>query len=151
MSDNFAVLEDVFNSFKSDYLKFCWDVGHNHAFTPEIDFGSLYKDKLITVHLHDNLGAFVDNEHYKKIGYTNTYPQPFKRLYNPDMHTLNKYGNMDWNEVAKRLASVDRQLNLDYEVMMAYRKKETPQQVLKTVYKQAKDLEKMIEEYKRTK
>lgn len=149
LSDNFTALKDIFDNIKSDYLKFCWDVGHNHAFTPDIDFASLYKDKLITVHLHDNLGAFVDDEHYKKIGYTNTYPQPFKKLYNPDMHTLNKYGSIDWNEVAKKLAAVDHPLNLDYEVMMVYRKKETSQQVLKTVYKQAKDLEKMIEEHKK--
>lgn len=151
LSNNDKALEAIFNTIQSDYLKFCWDVGHNHAFTPNIDYGTIYKEKLITVHLHDNLGAYVTDEHYKKIGYKNIYPPTFDRVYNPDMHTINKYGNMDWSKIAERLAAIDRPLNLDYEVNMAYRKKETPQQVLKIVYKQAKDLEKMIEEYKCTK
>ena len=106
---------------------------------------------MITVHLHDNLGSEVADEKYKKMGYKNTYPAGEVKTYNPDMHTLNKYGNINWEEVAKRLATIKRPINLDYEVLMCYRKNETPQEVLKEVYKQACKLEKLIESNKKTK
>ena len=151
LSNNGKVLEQIFKNVQSDYLKFCWDVGHNNAFTPDIDFASIYKDKLIALHLHDNLGAYVDDETYKELGYKNIYPEGEGRTYNPDMHTLNKYGNINWKEVAKRLAKVENELNLDYEVMMIYRKDETPEEVLNEVYKQACELEKLIKNAKKGK
>ena len=149
LSNNSKLLENTFANVKSEYLKFCWDVGHNHCFTPNIDFMSLYSDKLIALHLHDNLGYGVSDEQYKKIGYTHNFPIQEGRNFNPDMHTLNKYGTIDWQQVAQKLAKINRPLNLDFEVLMCYRKKETPQQVLAEVYKQACKLEKLIEKYKK--
>lgn len=140
LNHNGKLLDKIFKTIKSNYLKFCYDVGHNHAFDPEVDYLTKYKNKLITLHLHDNLGKDVPVEKYKKIGY--------EKL-NPDMHTLNKYGNIDWDEIASKLAKIKQPLNLDYEVMMCYRKNETPQEVLKEVYKQACKLEKLIEGYKK--
>lgn len=148
LSDNAKVLEDTFKNVQSDYLKFCWDVGHNNAFTPDIDFAKIYKDKLIALHLHDNLGANVSDEIYEKIGHKNIYPKVPGRIYNPDMHTLNKYGNIDWGKVAKRLSDINHPLNLDYEVMMVYRKGETQEDVLKEVYNQACELEELINKHK---
>lgn len=148
LSNNANVLNETFKTIKSDYLKFCWDVGHNHAFTPDVDFAKIYKNKLITLHLHDNLGSTITDEQYEKMGYKNIYPAGEGRKYNPDMHTLNKYGTIDWEEIAKKLAAIKRPLNLDYEVLMCYRKNETAQDVLKQVYKQATKLEKLIDKYK---
>ncbi len=145
LSRNAKTLEETFKNVESDYLKFCWDVGHNNAFTPDIDFATIYRDKLITLHLHDNLGAYVEDEIYKEIGYTNIYKTNEGRTYNPDMHTLNKYGNINWVEVAKRLAKIKQPLNLDYEVLMCYRKDEKPNEVLEEVYKQSLELESLIE------
>ena len=140
LSNNAKLLEETFAHVKSEYLKFCCDIGHNHAFTPNIDFLNIYKDKLIALHLHDNLGANVPLARYAELQYEST---------NPDMHTLNKYGSIDWQEIAKKLAMINRPINLDYEVLMCYRKNETPQQVLTEVYKQACKLENMIEKYKK--
>lgn len=148
LSNNEKVLEQTFKNIENEYLKFCWDVGHNNAFMPDIDFASIYKDKLITLHLHDNLGANVSDETYKEMGYRNIYPEGEGRTYNPDMHTLNKYGNINWEEVARKLSKVENQLNLDYEVMMVYRKDETAEEVLKQVYDQACKLEIMINKCK---
>lgn len=148
LSNNEKVLKEIFKNIKSDYLKFCWDVGHNNAFTPDVNFAKIYKNKLIALHLHDNLGAHVTDAAYKKMGYTNVYPKGEGRTYNPDMHTLNKYGNIDWNEVAKLLSKIKQPLNLDYEVLMVYRKSETPEDVLKEVYTQACELETMINKHK---
>lgn len=144
LSNNTKILEEIFKYFKSDYLKFCLDVGHNHAFTPDVDFIKLYGDKLITLHLHDNLGSKITDEEFEKMGYTNKYKPGEARIYNPDMHTLNKYGNINWKKLAKQLSEINNPLSLDYEVMMAYRKDETPQEVLKEVYKQACELEGII-------
>ncbi len=148
LSNNSKCLEFMFKNINSDYLKFCWDVGHNNVFTPEIDFATIYKDKLITLHLHDNLGANVTDEEFEKLGYKNIYINGESRKYNPDMHTLNKYGNIDWEDIAKKLAKIKYPLNLDYEVMMVYRKNETSQETLKQVFSQACELEKMIMKHK---
>ena len=140
LNGNSILLDKVFKTFKSEYLKFCYDAGHNHAFDPEIDYLTRYKNKVIALHLHDNLGKDVPIEKYNEIGYN--------KLNNPDMHTLNKYGNIDWNDIALKLSKIKQPINLDYEVLMCYRKNETPQEVLKEVYKQACELEQMINEYR---
>lgn len=151
LSNNEKTLKDIFKRIKSKYLKFCWDVGHNNAFTPDVDFINTYKSKLIALHLHDNLGAHVTDEEYKKMDYTNIYPKDEGKVYNPDMHTLNKYGNINWEEVAKILSTVKQPLNLDYEVLMKYKKDETANDVLNEIYKQACELEAMIIKYKKQK
>ena len=148
LSNNEKVLKETFKNIKSRYLKFCWDVGHNNAFTPDVDFIKTYKSKLIALHLHDNLGAYVTDEQYKKMNYTNIYPKDEGKTYNPDMHTLNKYGNINWKEVAKVLSTIKRPLNLDYEVLMKYKKDETAKDVLEEIYKQACELETMIDQCK---
>lgn len=140
LNNNSKLLDKIFKTIKNDYLKFCWDVGHNHAFAPEIDFYSLYKNKLIALHLHDNLGKDVSPEVYEKIGYKSN---------SPDMHTLNKYGSIDWDDIALKLSKLKNSINLDYEVLMCYRKNETAKEVLQEVYKQACELEKLIVKYKK--
>lgn len=111
----------IFKQIDDPYLKFCWDVGHSHFASNDFDFIKEYGDKLIALHLHDNDGT-------------------------SDMHTLNKYGTNDWRKIAKSLASLDRDINLDYEVLMVYRQNETASEVATTVYNQACELDKMIEE-----
>ena len=139
LNDNNNCLEYCFNNIKSDYLKFCFDSGHWNAFSPEIDYLDKYSDKLVALHLHDNLGPNRKEEDLKGLKC---------KSQSLDMHTLNKYGNIDWDFIAKKLASVNHEINLDYEVMMVYRKTETAQQTLKIVCKQAKELEKLIMKYK---
>ena len=139
LNSNFKCLEYCFKNIKSDYLKFCFDSGHWNAFNPEIDFLKRYKDKLIALHLHDNLGKNRKEEDLKYLKFNHE---------TLDMHTINKYGNIDWDYIAKGLANVKQEINLDYEVMMLYRKNETAEQTLKIVFKQAKALEKLINKYK---
>ena len=127
----------TFKNIDSEYLKFCYDSGHNHAFDPQIDYLSKYGKKLIALHLHDNFGPNPTEKQLKGLS--------FKKQ-SLDMHTLNKYGSIDWQEIANKLSKIKQPINLDYEVMMVYRKDETPQQVLSEVIKQANELEKMIEE-----
>lgn len=116
------IFKKTFDSFGSKYLRFCYDSGHNNVFDKEIDYLKEYKDKLECVHLHDNDG--VD-----------------------DLHTLNKYGIIDWEKIAKNLSEC-KEINLDYEIMMNFRKDEKPEEVLSECYKQACELEKLILKYK---
>jgi len=47
----------IFNNIQSERLGFLFDSGHCNVFTPDIDLLSLYGDKLMALHLHDNNGA----------------------------------------------------------------------------------------------
>lgn len=119
----FKTLKATFENIKSDYLKFCFDIGHQNCFEPEIDNLSFFGDKLITLHLHSNMGQ-------------------------KDEHTLKKYGNIDWENFAKRIAKLNPNINLDYEILMHTRHCERADNVLEEVYNEACELEKMIEKYK---
>ncbi len=114
---------ECFKNIDDEYLKFCWDVGHSNCFTKNIDFVDKLKDKLIALHLHDNNGF-------------------------EDQHTLNKYGTVNWDEIAKVIASLDHDINLDYEILMHYRQNETPEEVAKETYIQACELEKLVLKHK---
>ena len=113
----------VFKQIDDPYLKFCWDVGHSHFASNDFDFSKEYGDKLVALHLHDNDGTW-------------------------DMHTLNKYGTINWHKIAKYLATVNNDINLDYEILMVYRQNETADEVANEVFNQACQLEKMIAEEK---
>lgn len=111
-------LEGVFNNIKSNYLKFCYDIGHNNCFTPNYDFLEKFGDKLICLHLHDNMGE-------------------------KDNHTLNKYGNINWDLFAEKLKKIKYDGNLDYEILKA-NNNENAYETAKQVYLQAIELEQKI-------
>lgn len=120
---HFALLKVVFDTIENKYLKFCFDIGHQNVFEKEYDCLKEFGDKLITLHLHSNNGV-------------------------EDEHTLKKYGNIDWETFAKRLAKLNPNINLDYEILMHTRHCERASDVLREVYAEACELEKMIEKYK---
>ena len=116
LDGNFELLKHVFDTFSSDYVKFCFDSGHQNCFEPDIDYLSMYGDRLICVHLHDNMG-------------------------DSDSHTLNKYGNIDWNKIASQLSKTNY-VDLDYELLMKYKNgDETEEEVLKLCFEEACELE----------
>lgn len=86
---NFALFKQVFENIKHPMLKFCLDIGHNNAYTPDVDFFKTYGDKLITLHLHNNDGSC-------------------------DQHTL--YGNVDWKKLGKNLKN-HKEISLDFELI----------------------------------
>lgn len=115
------IFMDIFKHISHPYLKFCYDSGHDNCDHSDYDYLSLYSDKLITLHLHDNDGT-------------------------GDQHTLNKIGTIDWNNIASKLAKINPNINLDYEIL--YAKKidgYTEDDVLKEVKSQADKLEIMID------
>lgn len=71
-------LDRIFESIQSCRLGFCFDSGHAHIFAPKTDFLSLYGDRLMALHLHDNDSA-------------------------EDWHALPFSGNIDWTDIADKL------------------------------------------------
>lgn len=123
-TENLACFMYVFKNIQHKHLKFCYDSGHANCFHPEIDFLKDFGDKLVCLHLHDNDGT-------------------------ADQHTLNKYGLINWDNLAKQLAQINYSGNLDYETLMVVKGDENLVEVAKEVYKQACELESMIEKYKK--
>jgi sugar phosphate isomerase/epimerase len=121
--DDPKTLKAVFNEIKSPFLKLCYDSGHNHFIDPDFDYLSHYKDKVICLHLHDNMGKTDD-------------------------HTLNKYGSINWETLAKKLAQVTEEISLDYELLLNKRGNESKEDVLEETFNQACQLEEMIKKYK---
>lgn len=106
-------------------IGFCYDCGHNNAYTPEEHPLEKYGDMLVTTHIHDNMGA-VGKE--------------------PDQHHLMGEGNIDYDRVFARLKhfgvnrinlesycnetsryygklTVEEFLNLSYETLTAQMRK----------------------------
>ena len=121
----YELLKYCFDNIQDDNLKLCFDIGHQNCFDIRHDILDEFGDKLIALHLHSNNGEY-------------------------DEHTLNKYGNIDWQNFAKKLAKLNPNINLDYEILMHTRHCESAVDVLKEVYSQACELEKMIDEYKKS-
>ena len=122
-TENIACFMHTFKNISHPHLKFCLDVGHNHCFNPEIDYFKDFGDKLVCLHLHDNDGT-------------------------RDAHTLNRYGNIDWDNIAKNLAEINYKGSLDYEVMCPGDELDC-EQTAREVYKQACELDKLIRKYKK--
>ena len=59
--DNFDTIERLFGLYSPDYVGLCYDSGHGNISGNGLDRLDLVKDRLISVHLHDNAGA--DDEH----------------------------------------------------------------------------------------
>lgn len=108
----------VFEKIDSPYLKFCYDSGHNNVFDKDFDYLSQFGDKLIALHLHDNNGK-------------------------EDQHTLARFGTIDWKKVAQGLKN--KNIILDYEILMKYNPNVTADQCLKETKAMADRLESLIE------
>lgn len=46
----------------SSHVGFCYDSGHENAFTPQENYLARYGDRLFTMHLHDNYGNFDQHD-----------------------------------------------------------------------------------------
>lgn len=117
------LFKKVFEKIDNKYLMFCYDSGHNNCFDSYYNYLEKYGNKLICLHLHDNDGL-------------------------DDLHTLNKFGTIDWENVAQKLANCN-QVSLDYELLMHTKKSNvSAEETLKECYKQACELENMILKFK---
>lgn len=103
-------------------LKFCYDSGHHNVWMKDVDILEKYGNKLVALHLHSNMG-------------------------DKDAHTLPRFGNVDWDYIAKRLAKLP-QVNLDYELLCKHNTGLTAEQVLAECVEHAKLLQQKSNEYR---
>lgn len=124
LNDNRELLLQIYKNIDNQYLKFCYDSGHNNVFDREVDYLKDFGDILQTLHLHDNDG--------KK-----------------DLHTISKIvSTVDWDRIAKRLQKHE-DLSLDFELLNRKENNLTADEYLNEAYKQACGLEKKISSHEK--
>lgn len=83
-ADDFTGLRQLFTQYGSDYLGLCYDSGHGNIGGAGLTHLETLKDRLISIHLHDNQGI-VDGK--------------------GDQHLLPFAGTIDWPRLAGILAT----------------------------------------------
>lgn len=76
----------LLDNIKSSNFGFCYDVGHHNLYSKNVDLLSLYGDRLIAVHLHDNYGDYEYGDDYSH-----------------DLHMVPFDGNVDYANVIQEL------------------------------------------------
>lgn len=109
----------VFKHIEHPYLKVCYDSGHNHAFTPNENILDEFGDKIICTHLHDNDGT-------------------------DDWHTVSEFGNINWEEIGKKLAKCNIDV-LDFELLNAKKYGKDEDYLLNACFNDALMVEKIVE------
>lgn len=105
----------ILEKIHSDRLGFCFDSGHQHCRTPDIDFLSLYGSRLMALHLHDNDGT-------------------------EDQHLVPGEGAIDWNRLCRGLKSTGYNGAVALEVtneFSQFRGKESAEEFLMRAYESA--------------
>ena len=107
----------VFDRITSSRLGFCFDSGHQNCRSKNIDLLSMYGEKLMAVHLHDNDES-------------------------SDQHRMPFDGNIDWNTVMKKLSDIHYNGYTALEIMNAgYENIEKPSEFLSIAFDRAKKLD----------
>jgi sugar phosphate isomerase/epimerase len=86
----FDVIKDLFSLYGPDYLGLCYDAGHGNLDENGLENLDRFKERLISIHLHDNDGI-------------------------RDLHNLLFSGTLDWKALAKLIAasSYDRCVSME--------------------------------------
>lgn len=91
--DHWALIRDLFAEYGPEYLGLCYDSGHGNIANPGLDHLEALKDRLISVHLHDNDGQ-------------------------SDQHRLPFSGTVDWERLTRIIAESAYTKCLSLEVSM---------------------------------
>ena len=106
----------VFDRIDSSRLGFCFDSGHQNCYSKHTDLLSMYGDKLMALHLHDNDES-------------------------GDQHRMPFDGNIDWNTVMKKFNTIHYNGPTALEIKsMGYYHME-PREFLAIAFERAKRLE----------
>lgn len=107
----------VFDHIHSNRLGFCFDSGHQNCRSKHTDLLSIYGDKLMALHLHDNDES-------------------------SDQHRMPFDGNIDWNVVMKKLTDIQYNGPTALEIVnMGYEHIKEPSGYLAIAFERAKRLE----------
>jgi sugar phosphate isomerase/epimerase len=95
-NDNFKAIDLLFSEYGPDFLGLCYDSGHGNIDQGRgLDYLDQYKDRLISIHLHDNDGC-------------------------GDHHNLLFSGTVDWAQLSRILAESSYQKPISMELSMKH-------------------------------
>ena len=116
--NNIKNVTSVLDSFRSEYVGFCYDSCHHENYASGIDLLNMFGHRLMILHLHDNKGK------------RNQHQLPFD-------------GNIDWTDVMHRISMIGYKgsttlepMNWDYEDLSI-------KEFLLSAYQKAQKLDKM--------
>lgn len=90
------LLEAIERYKDRENVRFCYDAGHEYCYTDGVDWISIFGEKLICTHIHDNFG--------------------YDRSCDPDVHFLPFDGTLDYSDMMRRLDRVGYRGSLMLEV-----------------------------------
>jgi len=95
-------LAALLSAFRNEaHVGYCWDSGHESCYNHSRDLLALYGDRLFGTHLNDNLGISRADG---------------KVFWTDDLHLLPYDGVIDWDNAARRLAGLDFDGPLTFEL-----------------------------------
>jgi sugar phosphate isomerase/epimerase len=121
---NFEAIRKLLSEYDSGYVGLCYDSGHGNVSADGLDHLESIKDRLISVHLHDNDGT-------------------------SDQHKLLFSGTVDWERLARIMAGSAYTKCVSMEVTMARTGIEDEGLFLAEAFETGTRFSRMIEEEKR--
>ena len=118
---NFDVIEPLLLEYDSDYIGLCYDSGHSNLVKDGLSHLEALKDRLISVHLHDNDG-------------------------DSDQHILPFSGTIDWQKLIQIMAGSSYNKPINVEVLMHHMGDMAESIFLKQAFKLGKQLSRMFSE-----
>jgi sugar phosphate isomerase/epimerase len=115
----FEVIEKVFTDYSPEYIGHCYDSGHGNLNGIGLVELNKWKERLISVHLHDNDG-------------------------NDDSHLPPFYGNIDWNKLTDIISKSSYNKMISLEVSQPNSKINDTKEFLKVVYDNGIKLTEML-------
>jgi len=118
--EHFEVLRRLFAEYEPEYLGLCYDSGHGNVAGHGLDQLETIKDRLISVHLHDNDGT-------------------------SDQHLLPFDGTTDWQRLAGIIAVSSYEGCVSMETSMRGYEGQSEESVLSKAFERGAKLARMIE------
>ena len=121
---NFEAIGKLLSEYDPEFLGLCYDCGHGNMTPDGLDNLETYKDRLISVHLHDNDGG-------------------------GDLHNPLFSGTMDWRRLARIMAKSSYAKCVSMEVTMGRSGIEDEEEFLALAFETGTKFAEMIAEEKR--
>ncbi len=115
---NLCYLADRYEAL--DCVRFCYDCGHGHCYTPQMGWVEFFAKRMIATHIHDNFGQTPGLEAHD------------------DLHLLPFDGNIDYADLMRRMDRVGYEGTLMLEVFRSGREEYcamSPQDFVAECYK----------------
>ena len=122
---SFKHFKYVMRNIRNENLGFCYDAGHHQLYIPKVDLLKRYGNKILAIHLHDNLMDW-------------SYGYDWTR----DLHRLPFDGKIDYNKVMTKLSAT----NYEDVIMLEVHKESCGEP---RIYNKLSDIEFLVEAKKR--